>query len=130
MAPPMASNMDPITQHSREPQRSRIVPTGKADTLAVMEAIVKKRLSLVLVSDNNNLVTAGMRMTLPEILLRTQFKTFVYFGWCTALVINALLDEDWFQSGEPKHDTRREPAREHGHHNLRWGLLAGIFAVY
>lgn len=69
-------------------------------------------------------------MALPEILLRTQFKTFVYLGWCTAVVINALLDEDWFQSREPKHDTRREPAREHRHHHLRWVLLACIFAVY
>jgi hypothetical protein len=75
--PPMANNNDPISQQTREPQRSKIVPTGRADTLAVMEAIVKNRFSLVMVS-HNNFVTAnrGTGMMLPQILLRTQFKTF------------------------------------------------------
>jgi hypothetical protein len=46
MTPPTASNRQEMNQQTRDPYRSKIVPTGRAETLAVIEAMVKNRLSL------------------------------------------------------------------------------------
>jgi hypothetical protein len=46
MTPPTASNRQEMNQQTRDPYRSKIVPTGSAETLAVIEAMVKNRLSL------------------------------------------------------------------------------------
>lgn len=133
ITPPIASKTAPINQQIRDPQRSRIVPTGKADTLAVMDAIVKNRFNLSKVRfwycffhwtragspESRNTPVCDI----PQILLRAQFQPLRYFSGGTSLTVDAFFDENRLQRREAKDDPRRAPTREHSDDDLNWKVV-------
>lgn len=128
ITPPIASRTAPISQQTREPQRSRMVPTGKADTFAVIDAIVKNRFNLSQ-SALKSIVRPQyphVRRDIPEILLGAQFHPLRYFSGGATLPVDAFFDEDGLQSREAEDDTRRAPAREDGHNDLDWMSSDGV----
>jgi hypothetical protein len=50
--------------------------------------------------------------------LLAQLDSLLYLMGRAELVVNALLNQNRFERGEPKHDSRRAPAREHSDENL------------
>jgi hypothetical protein len=129
MTPPIARSIAPMNQQTREPQRSRIVPTGRAETFAVIDAIVKNRFSLRMLADEN-CIKVQMGISIPEILLGTEFYSFCDLIARASLVINAFFNEDGFERGEAEDDSRRAPTRENSHYHLNWRVVSDAFIIF